>query len=277
MSRIIHTLVNGSPSDSLDVHDRGLQYGDGVFRTMRVRRGQVVFQGSHLSHLEAGCERLKIAFPGRVRLMQDVESLCGGGADGVLKIIVTRGASSRGYKLHDALPTVISILYAGERDLDMRNWRDGIAVRLCETRMAENPALAGIKHLNRLEQVLARSEWDDPDIAEGLVRNTDGEIVEGTASNVFIVADGILSTPDLSKCGVAGVMREMIMEAATETSRAMRIASMSVEDCLRADEMFVCNSVAGIWPVREFAARTWSRWPVTESLQRHFVGYFSES
>ncbi len=203
-------LINGlQPTDrthALGVDDRGLQYGDGVFETALLIRGRIRFLEDHLLRLEAGCLRLGITCPERAALLKDLGVLTAGRGEGVLKIIVTRGGGGRGYRPPDKpAPTRILALYplVGATALPGA----GIAVRWCETRLGRNPGLAGIKHLNRLEQVLAQAEWRDPTIAEGLMLDTEGEVVAATSGNLFIVRDGMLSTPDLRYCGIRGVMR----------------------------------------------------------------------
>ncbi|MGH8561871.1 MAG: aminodeoxychorismate lyase, partial [Nevskiales bacterium] len=150
------------------------------------------------------------------------------------------------------------------------HWQTGIQVRICETRLAQNPRLAGIKHLNRLEQVLARAEWSNAAIAEGLMLDTDNRLIEGVSSNLFLVRDSKLLTPDLSRCGIAGVMREMILEAAPAYTKAVQVQDLSMTDLLAADECFVCNSIIGIWPVTGLEGKRWDIGPMTRKLQQHF-------
>jgi 4-amino-4-deoxychorismate lyase len=138
----------------------------------------------------------------------------------------------------------------------------------CTTRLAEQPILAGLKHLNRLEQVLARAEWQDLAFAEGLMRDTSGRVIEGVFSNLFIVDSARLMTPSLERCGVAGVMREEVLERARQVGVSTLVCDLSLEQLHRADEVFVCNSLYGIWPVRQLDASVWSVGPVTRKLQR---------
>ena len=133
--------------------------------------------------------------------------------------------------------------------------------------MSEQPLLAGLKHLNRLEQVLARSEWHDPAYAEGLMRDTSGRVVEGVFSNLFLVQDGRLLTPDLQRSGVAGVMRAALLVEAARLAIPCHITDISLEQLQQADELFVCNSVYGVWPVRAFADLSWPVGPLTRKLQ----------
>ena len=139
---------------------------------------------------------------------------------------------------------------------------------MCATRLCHNPLLAGIKHLNRLEQVLARREWDEPSIGEGLLLDVDGRLVEGTMSNLFLVRGQMLLTPDLRRCGIAGIMRSIILEQAERQSLAAEIRSLEAADLQAADEVFLCNSLIGIWPVIAVDDRTYRKGPVTTRLQQ---------
>ncbi|MEE9251480.1 MAG: aminodeoxychorismate lyase, partial [Alphaproteobacteria bacterium] len=177
--------------------------------------------------------------------------LCAGHGRCVLKIIVTRGAGGRGYRPPERpVPTRILSRHPWP-DYALAAWREGVVARVCTTRLATQPLLAGIKHLNRLEQVMARREWDDPVISEGLMLDTDGFVVDGTMSNLFIVAGGRLATPDLSLCGVAGVMRAVVLEAAAKLEVPAEVIRITLDRVRAADEVFLTNSLIGIWPVRE--------------------------
>ncbi|HSN73136.1 MAG TPA: aminotransferase class IV, partial [Steroidobacteraceae bacterium] len=143
-----------------------------------------------------------------------------------------------------------------------------ITVRWCSTQLGRNPGLAGIKHLNRLEQVLARAEWSDVSIAEGLMLDTEGEIVCGTSCNVFAVIDGSLTTPDLRYCGVAGVMRRQVLSVAAALGIAVNEAPLRPDELARASEVFVTNAIAGIRPVGRLAELEWPIGATTRRLAR---------
>lgn len=244
-------LINGVATAQLDARDRGLHYGDGVFTTLRVRDGEAALWSQHAARLTSGCRHLSIALPHLQQLQAEAQRVCAGTARGVLKIIITRGVGGRGYTPpRDSAPTRIVALYPWP-DFPEKNWSEGVAVRVSTRRLARNPALAGIKHLNRLEQVLARAEWDDPAIAEGLMLDEDSHVIEATAANLFIVRDGDVLTPVLQQCGVAGVMRAEIIMLARSIGLRMIEGVLSLDDVCHAGELFLTNSVVGVWPVRE--------------------------
>ncbi len=263
----IRSLINGDPGDSIAITDRALQYGDGVFETLAVRDGRCEFWDRHLQRLTRGCEALRLPTPQPDRLSEEADRLVRDVRQGVLKIIVTRGSGGRGYRpSREALPTRILTLSEWPEYPD--DWHEsGITVRWCEQRLGSQPALAGIKHLNRLEQVLARMEWDDTDIAEGLLCDQQRHVIEGVSTNLFSVRAGRLRTPSLEHCGVAGVMRAVVMDLARDAGIACDVTPIDGDALGEADEIFLTNSLIGIWPVRRLG--TWERapGPITRRLQ----------
>jgi len=217
-----------------------------------------------MERLLDGCSRLGIPVPDVTLLAAETARLCETSDRAVLKIIITRGSGGRGYR-PPASPEP-------QRLLMRFPWPDpvvpesGITLRLCQTPLGCNPLLAGIKHLNRLEQVMARGEWNDESIHEGVMCDTEGYVVEGTMSNLFAVRDGVLLTPDLASCGVAGVMRHQILALAAQLSIPSEFADIKVTDLSVMDELFVTNSIIGIWPVARLDAQVFKRGPVTEQL-----------
>ena len=260
-------LINGVEADCLDALDRGLQYGDGLFETLRIRAGRPCLWPAHLARLTQGCARLGIPMPAEGLLRREADQLCAGGGDGVLKIVLTRGSGGRGYRPPQVPePTRLLAVFPAP-DHPPENRTQGVTVRICDTRLGLNPALAGLKHLNRLEQVLARAEWDDPDIAEGLMQDIEGNIIEGTMSNLFVVQAGHLRTPELSRCGVAGVMRARVMAEAGALGIPVEEGRLGLDDLTGADELFLTNSVIGLWPVRRLQGRDYAApGPVTARL-----------
>jgi 4-amino-4-deoxychorismate lyase len=263
-------LINGRETEQLSVLDRGFQYGDGLFETLRICDGKPRHWALHMARLNEGCARLAIAAPVVEVLRTEAERLCSGQVDGVLKITVTRGQTQRGYGYTGALePTRVLAVFPAPQ-FPASHATLGVKVRLCQTRLGSNPALAGIKHLNRLEQVLARAEWTDATIAEGLMRDNNNNIVEGTMSNLFCVQAGedgpVLKTPLLEQCGVKGITRGRIMEAASATGIAVQETPLSVDELYQAQELFLCNTLIGIWPVRQLEEHCFEVGPVTQQL-----------
>ena len=258
--------VDGQPADALSLKDRGLAYGDGLFETIAVHHGQPVLLDRHLARLFEGCERLAISLDHqamRAELLSYAQAL----GDGVLKLIVTRGDGLRGYA-PDPMAKARRILQGSPRPVyTAANAQQGVRLFACTTRLSEQPLLAGLKHLNRLEQVLARSEWQDTEHAEGLMLDQADRVIEGVYSNLFMVRDGVLITADLKRCGVAGVMRAHLLFQAESLAIPVKVTDIPLDQLHQADEVFVCNSVYGVWPVRAYAALSWPVGPLTRKLQ----------
>ncbi len=261
-------LINGQACDTLNAQDRGLLYGDGLFETLAVRSGTPLRWERHLQRLLLGCERLSIPDPDVTALTVEALRLCNDRTHAVLKLIVTRGSGGRGYRAPPRPQPTRLLSCHPWPDYPPEHARDGVHVRLCSTRLAQQPALAGIKHLNRLEQVLARAEWRDEEIAEGLLCDRDDHVIEATMSNLFMVSDGQLYTPDLSDCGVAGIMRTMIIETAATLGVPCTVRPITRAELSDATELLLCNSLIGIWPVRQLDARKLVPGPLTHRLQQ---------
>jgi 4-amino-4-deoxychorismate lyase len=232
-----------------------LQYGDGLFETIAVRNGQPCLWERHMQRLHNG--ELALGFPPTDKTLLWLEAchLSAEWEQGVLKILLTRGSGGRGYR--PPVPShprrILSIFAWPDYP---RIWYDqGIELRLCNTRFARQSRLAGIKHLNRLEQVLARAEWDDPDVAEGLMLDESHHVISGTQSNFFMLKRDELFTPKLSHSGIAGVVRELVLEYAPRFSLRPAVTELSLGDVEKADALFITNSIMGLCPVAKFEQR----------------------
>jgi 4-amino-4-deoxychorismate lyase len=242
----VSVWINGRKGRAIDQRDRGFQYGDGVFETMRVRCRRVRLLDYHLDRLYEGCARLKIRAPLKRALRGELERSAALRADAVLKLIVTRGIGPRGYRPSgtERCTRVMSL-----HPPALTTAPQAATVRVCRTRLGMNPDLAGLKTLNRLESVLARGEWRDARVWEGLMRDVDGNLICGTMSNFFIRRGSFLLTPMLDRCGVAGVMRRWVLEQAGRLSLRALEGRLRWEELGAAEEVFMTNAVAGIVPV----------------------------
>jgi len=236
--------INGATGRQIDCSDRGFQYGDGLFETMRVRAGRIRLLEYHLERLYEGCRRLSIPAPRPPLLRRELKLRAKPHADAVLKLIVTRGPGTRGYRPsgRERCTRVIALSAPPPAAVSQICQR----LRMCATPVGSNPALAGLKTLNRLDSVLARSEWHDERIWEGLMRDVDGDLVCGTMSNLFVRRGSTLSTPVLDRSGIAGVMRRWVLEQAPSLNLRAREARLSVQHLRDATEVFMTNAVAGI-------------------------------
>lgn len=271
--------VNAREGASPEAGDRGLAYGDGVFETMRYCEARIPLLDRHMDRLGSSCYRLSIPVD-LDQLRSEIDGFVVAaqrhGARGIIKLIVTRGTGGPGYRTEaHPKPTRILIRHSLP-DYPPSRAVEGVAVRFCDARLGMNVTLAGIKHLNRLEQVLARMEWADDDIVEGLMSDPRGRIVEGISTNVFLVSGGRLITPIIDSCGVAGVMRGFIID---EVARSLGIA-VSTTNCERAllagaQELFICNAVIGVWPVRKLGTKSYAVGSVTRKIQDYVARQFA--
>ena len=265
------SLVNGKLESSVPVTDRGLHYGDGLFETILCLDQQLILRAPHLARLWRDAVRLKItiditALEKELAQLQAMMAALGKDA-GVVKIIVTRESSGRGYSTGGCGGSNRLLQFTSGIQYPKAN-RDGIRMALSDLKLAQQPALAGIKHLNRLEQVLAHSAIPKPFYQEALLCDSQQRVIEGTISNVFFVKDGKLVTPGLDQAGVRGVMRDHIMDAIAPPLKIMTSeARVTLADVLAADEVFVCNSVFGVWPVQALHVREYAIGTVTRRVQ----------
>lgn len=258
-------LINGQPETHVDVTDRGLHYGDGLFETIAVRAGRPQLWQAHMVRLAEGCVRLGIPLPDVTLLAAEADQLCADADKAVVKIIVTRGSGGRGYRAPEAVqPTRIVARYPWPEYADAATPYN---LRLCRTPLGCNPILAGIKHLNRLEQILARSEWSDDSIQEGVMCDTQGNVIECISANLFGVRNGTLMTPDLIRCGVAGVMRETVLGLAEKLGIPSEITTIHRDEIAQMDELFVTNAILGIRPVIRYEQSDYTQNTITKVLQ----------
>ena len=268
---MVKILINGLQQDTISALDRGLHYGDGVFETIKVHLGRLVLLEQHLQRLNEGCKRLRIQLASLDVIIDEAKALIQGEVNAVIKIIVTRGQGGRGYRMPASADNTRIIICYPFPAYPAERLKEGVKICLCTNRLSINPQLAGVKHLNRLEHILAANEWLDDSIAEGLMMDQYGNIIEGTMSNVFLVSNGRLITPDLTNCGVAGIMRQQLLDAAQDLGISHDIREVKKEELFAADEVFLTNSLIGIWPVRKIEHRDYSGGLTTQRLMQELV------
>lgn len=260
-------IINGLPGNSINASDRGLMYGDGVFRTLLIRQGKPLHWQQHYNKLQHDCDAIGLSCPSMQLLATELAQLVQSNPDSVAKIVITRGSATRGYA-PAANPQITRILSTSSLPEYPESFAaQGVSVHICKLRLGHQPRLAGIKHLNRLENVLAAAEWTDANIAEGMMLDQDGHVIECTRSNLFMVRDGKLFTPDLFRCGVAGLQRERVMDYARQQRMICKVTDITLDELLAADEIFVVNSVIGLWPVREMLRFKCKSFPVSLQIQ----------
>lgn len=262
------TWIDGVPADAVAVPWPGLEHGDGVFETMAVVGGRVRLIERHLARLAAGCRRLRLPPPDAAALRAELGAAALVPGAAVLKLVVARGRPGGG------ADGATRLLHAsGPRVRPPEWWSDGVSVRVCRLRLAPVPELAGLKHLSRLDLRLARAEWTEPDVAEGLLLDVHGAVLCGTMTNVFAVADNRLVTPDPARGGVAGVMRAALLDAWHRAGRSVQVRELRLDELERADEIFLTNALVGAWPVRRLGDRVLAPGPIVREAQALVAGW----
>lgn len=243
------TLINGQVEQTVPVTDRGLAYGDGLFETCRIVEGSIPLFDLHWQRLSLGARRLALPLPfDRDSLLSSLLQTVP--ETGLAKLIVTRGSGGRGYCPPEKANVCWVIQGMALPETPLALYQKGVKVRRCQLELSAQPILAGLKHLNRLEQVLARSEWQDPDIFDGLLFDQQGNLIESTVCNVFLLHNKQWITPTLDQCGVAGVMRATIQDICDQEGLTCIEQQITSELLLQSEALFLCNSVRGILPVR---------------------------
>lgn len=251
--------------DAVAGTDRGFAYGDGLFETMRAHRGGLPWWDAHWARLSAGAQRLRLPLPDQQQVAAEALAMLAG-EDAVLKLVLSRGDGGRGYEP----PAVSTPTWVLSRH-PLPSPAQGLTVRWCETRLSIQPALAGIKHCNRLEQVLARAEWPhlpeaERHAQEGLMRSMEGDVVCATAANVFVLHGSRWCTPLVDRCGVAGICRQWVLGMLDVEQSALDVAQVET-----ADAVFLCNAVRGILPVARLGARHWPLHAQVSTLQQQLA------
>jgi 4-amino-4-deoxychorismate lyase len=250
MAELLGSWIDGVPDAAVPVDDRGLQYGDGVSETIFVRNGRARFLDAHLARLDLGCARLGIDFATSNALRAELaRAVAPAPARAIIKLIVTRGSGPRrGYAPRGQFPPrrVLTLFAAPALDA----FSQGVDARVASIRLGENPALAGIKHLNRLENVLAASEPGHAAVFESLLLDAAGNVICGTMSNVFVVKAGRLCTPRVDRCGVAGIMRGVALRQAAILGIPCEQRQLTLAELLAGDAAFITNVRIGVVPLR---------------------------
>lgn len=258
-------LFNGEAVEPSLARHRGFTYGDGVFRTCLIYESQVIDMQQQIERARSDAARLNLSGIHPDRLAAEARGLAAGQPRAVLKIMLLRAGGERGYRSSAEQADRLLCRYAAP-EFPVTFWEQGVRAVPTGFQLAAQPALAGIKHLNRLEQVLASRNLP-ADAAEGIVNDELGRPLSGTRTNLFWVAGGQLRTPALERCGVAGVVRDKVIAAAAQLRLPLRVAPGSWQELDEADEAFLTNSVIGIWPLASLGDRRWpAPGPVTRQL-----------
>lgn len=263
---------NGQQQDVVPVGDRGFQYGDGIFTTIRIRQGQCQLLADHLQRLRDGASYFKLPFDDWPLLAEEIQSIASQAcaAEAVLKVVLSRGPGGRGYSSEGCVETHRTLTLT-EAPGHYASWRhDGIDLGISGLGMGLNPSLAGMKHLNRLEQVLARQEIDEQDWQDAVMLDIDGYVVECNVANVFWRYDQVIHTPSLSLAGVDGIIRQQILSWCEQRQYQVEIERFPLDHLMMADEVWICNSLMGVVPVNSVDGQRFVSQEFSNRLQQHW-------
>ena len=270
MSDVLATWIDGTPASVLPVDDRGLQYGDGLFETLLIRGGRPRFLELHLARLALGCTRLAIPFGAQRELRAEIAEACAQApALAILKIIVTRGSALRRGYVPDGRETPRRILTLSDAPPLPESIRDGVSMVVASARLGDNPLLAGIKHLSRIENVMAAEQARAAGAFDALMTGADGRLVSGAMTNLFVLRAGVLQTPPVDRAGVAGIMRGIVLRECAALDIAIAEHHLTPADLHSAEEAFITNARIGVVPVRRVGEHLIHMNEVTQRIAGH--------
>ena len=255
-------LIDGKKQSKASIFNRNTQFGDGLFETCLVENKKLLFWSNHLERMRLGCDRLKISMIDETLWLSDIRKAfslmkidnC------IVKLVLSRGESLRGYSYKDNIrPIRITIV----SELKKNNQDKGFSLEFCNSGYNSNPKLAGIKHCNRLEQVIARAGIK---VDDGIMLDENENVVSVTQGNIFCIQGNRLITPNLDKCGIEGTRRAVILKIAVDLGFDINIKNLSVAELLRSDEVFISNSIQGVGPVNQIEDFVYSKHKITEII-----------
>lgn len=269
-------LINGVVADTVSALDRGLTYGDGIYRTLELEGGAPRLWRWQWQRLQFDAAKLSLPLPEEALLLAELAEAAQGLPRAVAKITLTRGQGQRGYAMPQDPATTRIVSATPWAGYPAERQELGVTLRLCDLRLARQPALAGVKHLNRLENVLARSEWSEAAIHEGLLLDSAGSLIEATMSNVFLLNGNTLRTPRLDQAGVSGALRAWVFDHAPALGYRVEEAELELGDLVAAEAVFLTNSLIGVWPVAKLTGpieHGWSNFTVAQRLTKELNSF----
>ena len=272
------SLINNRFKKKISILDRGFSYGDGFFETMlwdHLGGGarpilKVEFWNRHYKRIKYGCELLDIKIPKISQIVKQRETILKKSFNhsmhgGILKLIITRGIGGRGYKYEDNMTPTIAFLTFPKKELNPFLYEEGVKTKFCKTRLYSHNRLFGLKHLNRLDSVLARSEWED-EFFEGIFLDEKDNLIEGTMTNIFFVKGDILITTPIEKSGIEGILRQVVIEKTKKFFKKIVISKINKKTFENFDQMFLTNSILKVVPVKSLGRKSFLLVKIQENL-----------
>ena len=260
-------IINGAKQSKISIFNRNSQFGDGLFETCLVENKKILFWTNHFARLNRGCEQLKISKVDESVWLSDVKkalSLCSYDHC-VVKLILSRGESLRGYGFKDDIKPVRAVIVLELQNTTLNNL---FSLEYCQSGYNSNPKLAGIKHCNRLEQVLARAGLKSD---EGIMLDENHNVISVTQGNIYAIHGNTLITPKLDKCGVEGTRRAIILDLAKLLGIKVKVDTLSAKELVQADEVFISNSIIGIQSIKQIGDIVLGESPITKKIKDTFM------
>ncbi len=264
-------LINGIASQTLAVNDRGLAFGDGFFTTAKITSGTILHWHDHLARLEDCAQRLFITDISWEKLTRECQQIAANTDIGVLKVVITRGAGGRGYSTQDCFEPTRIVSVHPYPDFYSQWRQQGIKLYACQFTIGSNTKLAGLKTLNRLDQVMIKRELEENNAVEGLVCDEAGVMVETCTANLYWVKAGVIFTPMLDRAGINGVMQKQIHRMAEQKDIPYKQIHASADSLITAEEVFISNSLMGIVPVSQYKMRHFDIGKLCRRLQKEIL------
>ncbi len=259
-------IINGKEQSNISIFNRNFQYGDGLFETCVVKNNQILFWEKHLSRLDIGCRKLKIKNIEEEIWLKDIKKALSltSKKNCVLKLILSRGNSQRGYSYPDDILQVRVVIVSEMKNVQAK---ESFSLEYASSGYHSNPNLAGIKHCNRIEQILARSSLKRD---EAIMLDENQNIISVTQGNIYFIFGQSLVTPKLDRCGVIGSRRSLILELAESIELNVEQGNVSMNDAKKADEAFISNSIMGIQSVNSIEKYQLPKKMITEQIKIAF-------
>ena len=248
-------LINGT-FQKISPFDRAFQYGDGIFRTFIVENKKPRHWKHHYKKIVEDCRAIKIAPPNEKILLSDIQLLFKTKKRAVGKFIISRGLSERGYKFNDTITPNRFLIKTKMPVYPKAYFKFGVDLHVCKQKL--NPSVfSGVKHLNRLENIMARQEWKSDRYADGILLDQDGHVIECISSNIFMRIGKTIYTPKMNHVGIKGVTRELFIKIGIKLGFKIKEAIFGLDKLLKADEVFITNSLFGVLQVKKIKNRSW--------------------
>ena len=259
-------IINGKEQSNISIFNRNFQYGDGLFETCVVNNNQILFWEKHLSRLDIGCRKLKIKNIEEEIWLKDIKKALSltSKKNCVLKLILSRGNSQRGYSYPDDILQVRVVIVSEMKNVQAK---ESFSLEYASSGYHSNPNLAGIKHCNRIEKILARSSLKRD---EAIMLDENQNIISVTQGNIYFIFGQSLVTPKLDRCGVIGSRRSLILELAESIELNVEEGNVSMNDAKKADEAFISNSIMGIQSVNSIEEYQLPKKMITEQIKIAF-------